>query len=385
MVYRRLFEKAIIVLCFGMAGCATVNVPNWESGSAAKLEADEARFMNRAKESIEFIDHSGYLYDDPELEGYLNKILKRLLGKFEIPADINFDVKVINDPDLNAFALSTGRLYVHTGILAAADNEAQVATLIGHEMTHVLHRHMLKKFRSMNNSLAFWNSVGLVTGGIGMIASELAKVSSVSGYSQDLETEADKFGFQMLMESGYDINEAPKMFEALEQYNKDEKNDEPFFFSSHPKVRERIKNYKQLIKEQAQTRVLDNKENQYIEVIHDLAIKNAHLAIQKGMFKVVEHQIEKLIANYSKDPRVWVLKAEYLKQTLDNKKEGDKILEAYSKALGLDNNNAQAIKGKARVLYGMGKKEEAKKYFQQYLNKNPNADDRTFIQQFIEK
>jgi predicted Zn-dependent protease len=209
MANERFLNQKIIIGAFVVMlfGCATLNVPNWGTETVV-IQDDERRLMNRDKELEEALDRSGFVYEDKAINDYLNAFIPKLLPQGVNAKEIHLSVMVIKDPALNAFSLSDGRIYVHIGILAAAENESQVATLLAHEMTHVLNRHVLKSFRSLKNTTVWWESVGLVTGGLGMIVSELAKVSSVSGFSQDLETEADENGFMMVTNAGFDVTQS---------------------------------------------------------------------------------------------------------------------------------------------------------------------------------
>ena len=158
---------------------------------------------------------------------------------------------MIKDPALNAFAMPNNTIYIHTGILAAAENEAEAAALIGHEMTHILNRHMLKRFRDLINKSALMSTISfpmaLAGGSLGSMLTQLAVISTIYGFSQEQEFEADSGGFSMLKTAGYDLKESPKLFEHLKVFVKDEELKEPFFFSSHPKIVERIENFQELI------------------------------------------------------------------------------------------------------------------------------------------
>ena len=104
------------------------------------FEEDEKRLWNRSEEEERSIAKSGMLYQDRELEAYLNGVASKLQPP-EAYERIPFRILVLKNPYCNAFALPNGYIYVHTGILARMDNEAQLATLLAHEMTHATHRH----------------------------------------------------------------------------------------------------------------------------------------------------------------------------------------------------------------------------------------------------
>ena len=137
------------------------------------------------------------------------------------------------------------------------DNEAQLATLLGHEMTHVTHRHLVKMFRDIKNKTAFLATLQVATAGLGPIGSlagtlgTIGTVAAVTGYSRENETEADKEGFHLVALAGYDVEEAPKLFLHLKREVEEEQIKEPFFFGTHPRLQERIDNYNVLLKDNA--------------------------------------------------------------------------------------------------------------------------------------
>ena len=170
-------------------GCASVNIPN-ATEAGYSLEDDERRLCKRAEEYIEIIDKTDSVYEDAAFETYLNNLANGLLPQEAKNNGIVISIKVLKDPALNAFALPNGRIYVHTGIIAAAENEEQLAGLLAHEITHVLNRHAIKQMRSLTNKSALFSVVGIpiaIAGGnLGSILTQLATISSIFGYSQQL-------------------------------------------------------------------------------------------------------------------------------------------------------------------------------------------------------
>jgi len=375
------------------SGCATVNVPNLGTQSVV-IQDDERRLMNRAKEVREAIDQSGWIYDDQAISVYLNAFIPKLLPQGLKADEVDFVIKVIKDPALNAFSFPDGQIYVTTGILAVAENESQIATLLAHELTHVLHRHGLKSFRSLKNTTAWWESVGLFTGGLGMIVSELAKVSSVSGFSQGLETEADEAGFELLKKAGFDTAQSVKFFELMDHYYKDEKGTEPYFFSSHPKLVERIKNFKRLSGVQDVSETSETIDLHYQELFHELIVENLKLCLSSGMYKTVENQLSRLMKVYPQDAHLAFLKGELYRERHDpqeKRKDRDKdkdyavSLESYDLALSLNNDYDEAELGKGRVLLIQGKKDEALRCLNQYLQKKSSADNKNLVEYLLKK
>src|SRR5947207_1687552 len=191
-----------------VAGCASTNLAPL-TGAGAALEDDEQRLWRRSEEEQRALDNSGLVYRNEDLETYLNQVTHRLQPA-EVYARIPFRVRVLANPRLNAFAFPNGVVYVHTGLLARLDNEAQLAVLLGHEMTHATHRHAVKESRETKNKRAWLASIQTTLGGvpgIGGLAGVLGEIgatAAVTGYSRDLEREADVEGLRHGVAAGYD-------------------------------------------------------------------------------------------------------------------------------------------------------------------------------------
>src|SRR5213594_4494289 len=143
----------LVIVSLLTVSCASRSVPPMGAdGKPFKPESDELRLWAQAEKEEEQLQKKTKPYDDPLLDEYLGKIGDKLL-----PDDVRaaggpgFRFGVIRDPTLNAFAMPNGRIYIHTGLLSRLDNEAQLAMIVGHEMTHVTHRHALSFTRDAQN------------------------------------------------------------------------------------------------------------------------------------------------------------------------------------------------------------------------------------------
>ncbi len=159
---------------------------------ALQSAEDEQQLWHRVQKEQEAINQSGFLYHEPELEKYLNRIAKKLL-KHSIAPDFQIQIKVLKDPNLNAFAYPNGVIYIHTGILARMDNEAQLAALLAHEMTHCTHRHSLRVIRSIKDRptyiTAVQNTLAKISAvqDVARLLGATGSMAAVSGYTSELE------------------------------------------------------------------------------------------------------------------------------------------------------------------------------------------------------
>ncbi len=380
----------ISLLFIIVTGCATTNLPPVTDQSFL-FEEDEKRLWNRSEEEQKILNKSNLIYKDEELEAYLNDIARRLLPP-EVFQHIPFRIMVIKNHLLNAFAYPNGYIYVHTGILSRMENEAQLATLLAHEVTHCTHRHLVKNFRSIKNKTAFFATVQVTLGGIGggigdlaTLLGALGTIAAVSGYSKELETEADMNGLELMMKAGYDPNEAPKLFVHLKKEIEEEKIKEPFFFGTHPRLKERIENYEDLLKSQYKEREGGIKNTEmFLEKISKVIFDNALLDLKAGRFKIAKNGVEKYLTLKSDDVQGYFLIGEIYRQK-GEKGDSEIAKEYYEKAISLDPSFPYSYKGIGLIYYKNGQKSLAKKYLETYLTLSSQASDKGYIEEYIKQ
>lgn len=258
-----------LLACLTLACVATNLPPISAMGAGFTPLPDEIALWESSREEEAKLLEKVRLYEDPELEQYLADVVAALDSPgMAANREIRWQIHVVADPTLNAFAYPHGALYVHTGLLARVENEAQLATVLAHEMTHVDGRHMLRHQRAAQNreigftiaSLAaaviiaekvddlYWDghwgeavAVDILANVIAGLGLELALIAAVNGYGRDLEREADAGGLAKLRRAGYAVAEAPKLYEALlDDHGEPPSKVEAFFFGSHPNLKERI-------------------------------------------------------------------------------------------------------------------------------------------------
>lgn len=374
----------LLTLILGLCGCASTALPPVTAGSFAP-EQDEKRLWQRAQEEQERLDASGLLLQDRDLDAYLDEVAHRLQPP-SVWRQIPFRIKVLKNPCSNAFAYPNGVIYVHTGILARMENEAQLATLLAHEMTHATHRHQVREFRGNRNRTAALASLRATLGGLPAIGElttalgELGTMASVSGYSRDLETEADMEGIARVVAAGYNPREAPKLFDQIKQELQEEGEKEPFFFGSHPRLKERAGNYRDFLDEHpgAGGKV---GADAFARRVAPALLANTWLQLQAGRFEQARVGAEKFLAARPKDPRGHFLLGEILRQ-----EEGGKVSTAithFRQAVASDPAYAEPYRSMGLLHLKAGQKKEAKKAFQSYLKLAPKAADRSYVEDYL--
>ncbi len=190
------------------------------------------------------------LVRDPLLTRYVQQLGERLARVSKRP-DLDYHFFIIEDPTVNAFALPGGYVYAHTGLLATVESESELASVLGHEIGHVVARHGLKNFKRAQK---YQFIVGLINLGIGAVggesqaarlgqtASQLLAAGIFTKHSRDAEREADFLGLHTMYAAGYDPRGMIAMFEKLERLSRQNPDLLGFVFRTHPPASERIRN-----------------------------------------------------------------------------------------------------------------------------------------------
>src|SRR5205823_11415534 len=195
---------------------------NINKGLWGKLAAGTEKEVKMGRMLAAQVDKEAKFVDDPIITEYVNRVGQNIV--LHSDAKVPFTIKVIDSDEVNAFALPGGFFYVNKGLLLAADNEAEVAGVMAHEIGHVAARHAME-----NQTKGMLANIGLIAGSIflgglgGMLINEGAQFGALLGFmkfSRSAESEADMLGVEYLWAAGYDPNAMSTMFEKLAAKNK---------------------------------------------------------------------------------------------------------------------------------------------------------------------
>jgi len=191
----------------------------------------------------------GGVYNDPRLQGTIEQTVERLVAASERP-DLHYKVTMLNSQSINAFALPTGQLYVTRGLIALANDESELASVLAHEMGHVIARHAaIREEQARQAALVNRVVTDVITdpeqGALALAKSKLA----LAGFSRAQEFEADAIGIGIAARAGYDPYGAVRFLTSME-HNSELKPQQsgaidpraPDFLSSHPATPERVSN-----------------------------------------------------------------------------------------------------------------------------------------------
>jgi predicted Zn-dependent protease len=209
---------------------------NINTGIIAKMSGSTEKEVRMGREAAAEVDRQAKFVDDPLITEYVNRVGQNIV--LHSDAKVPFTIKVIDSDEVNAFALPGGFFYVNKGLILAADNEAELAGVMAHEIAHVAARHAVEN--QTKASLLEYAALGgsIFLGGIpGMIYQNTAGIGLLGifmKFSRGAEEEADKLGVQYMYAAGYDPGAMATMFEKLEAKNKKKPGLVARAFSTHP-------------------------------------------------------------------------------------------------------------------------------------------------------
>src|ERR1700746_225597 len=198
--------------------------------------------INMGRQYADQVDNSSKLIKDPVVTEYVNRIGQNLVRNSD--SKVPFTIKVIDADVINAFALPGGFFYVNTGLILAADNEAELAGVMAHEIAHVAACHIARE--NTRGTLAQLATIPIIftTGGLGGLAAReapgLPLPTAMLKFSRGFEAEADYLGVQYMYKSGYDPQAFTAFFEKIEAQEKKKPGTFSKAFESHPPTPDRI-------------------------------------------------------------------------------------------------------------------------------------------------
>ncbi|MDX1610709.1 MAG: M48 family metalloprotease, partial [Halofilum sp. (in: g-proteobacteria)] len=209
---RRLSAAMLIALAGTLAACAT-NPVTGEPDFVLMSEVEERRLGARYHKQILAEQR---VYDDPELQSYVDRIGQRLARKSHRP-ELGYQFTVLDDDSVNAFALPGGYIYITRGIMAYFDSEAELAGVLGHEIGHVTARHSVRQY-STATATGILGSILLAEAGAGRAGQQLFDIvhtAAIRGYGREHELESDRLGAQYLARAGYDSQQMLEVVRIL--------------------------------------------------------------------------------------------------------------------------------------------------------------------------
>jgi predicted Zn-dependent protease len=235
---RRATAALALALGFSLSGCAI----NPATGENQLMLVSEQQGIAMGREADSAVIATIGLYADETWQSYMQKFGEKLAATSERP-DLPWTFRVVDDPAVNAFAVPGGFVYVTRGLLTHLTSEAELASVVGHEIGHITARHTAAEMSKQQLIGA-----GLVVGSIA--SSQVAKYAGAASqalgilylkYSRDDESQADELGLRYMRRANYDPRQMPEVFRMLEQMSAQEGGDQlPSWLATHPSPANRV-------------------------------------------------------------------------------------------------------------------------------------------------
>jgi len=435
LLNRLIIRPGSALLCLLCALSVAQAAPQREPFSFGKVDLELWEQINELDKKFE---QSGLVYEEKALAAYLDEVGRSLLGPADLQLEhVRWRFRALRSPAVNAFAMPNGSIYVHTGLLARLENEAQLAGVLAHEIIHVRNRHSYLEYRSARKKSVAIHVIGAVeeafTGlGVVTIASGVFLQLSMFGYSREMEKEADLEGLKRLRPARYDPREMAETFRLMQQeFEVELYRKLPTFYSDHPKLKDRVDYLSRALDQMGEQPPLPTEEtggqrNRYLSRCAAVTRHNVTLAIEAGLYRtalalarknleVEANSADNLVslaqAFAALGPRTAVPTDEELsgkgkgetrklkkKTTLDEEEQAlaatsagqelrkQNFAEAeklYLQAVELDAKHADAQRGLGFLYEKMKRPEQAVAAYRKYVDIRPGAMDRLLIMRRI--
>lgn len=244
-------ETIALGLALLSTGCTLLQRQQAEQLAAQVLISDEQEASLGLQVHEELLKKNTRFSSDPTVVGYVQGLARKLEAPASRDRTLGWQWFVIDDPGtINAFATPGGRVYVYTGLLLAAQTEAEVVGVLGHEMGHVVGRHSARQLvaaKGLETVAAM--ALGKDAPQVALVASQLVGSGAVLAYGRDMELEADRYGARYSSTTGYDPRGLTSFFEKLKAKYGDT-GPVLTLLSTHPSNSDRINRLTALIAEE---------------------------------------------------------------------------------------------------------------------------------------
>lgn len=265
------FSYLLIAFLLVLPIAAADDLPNLGDVSQSAITPAEEQKLGDA--IMQDIHQDPTYFDDPEVTGYLNNLGYRLVAAGP-DSTLNFRFFTIRDNTLNAFALPGGYIGVHTGLIIATQSESELASVLAHEIGHVVQHHLARMIaREQQNTLPTLAALAVAVlaarsnpqvSQAAMASAQAASVQTQLDFTREHEREADRVGLQILTKAGFDTRAMPAFFNRLQQAGRLYENNAPAYLRTHPLTSERIADIENRVAETPYHQVRDSLDYQLV-------------------------------------------------------------------------------------------------------------------------
>ena len=358
-------------------------------GYSPLANSDEGGLWMLFAEMEKGTQQSTLLVRDRALNDYLHKVLCKLAG----PQCASIRLYLVDVPDFNAACAPNGMMLVQTGMLLRSENEAQLAFVLGHELTHYLKRHSLNKYQSSRdtgNALALL-SVGVAAAGVGLRMdlrpaydlTQLVALSALFSYDRNQEREADAGGFDLAVANGYDARQGAVIWaneDAEEAANPRRRPNS--WTDDHPTNKERLATMAKRAAELSSANPGTTGDEEFRRVMMPFRGQWLEEELAHGQFDVSITLVQRLMRS---DPQSSQLKYYLAEAYRRRNAKGDLALAMaeYQDATTDTAAPSGVYRGLGMVALKSGRRDLAAQAFRKYLDLAPGSDDRAMVQLYL--
>jgi predicted Zn-dependent protease len=379
----------------------TIEIERYEVRPRERDEG-EVKYLAVAATEVQELKKNLDFYDDRLFQEYVARVGHSLVPQWVDPGEMHFSFSIVNDPELNAFALPDGTVVIHTGLLATLENEAQLATVLGHEIAHVVHKHGYRGYR--HSQKMQWFALGAAVAAAAIdadrqpwqgpswastlvsLGATLSLNAAINGHGRNMEDEADLIGLDYAIHAGYDPFQAPRVWELFRQHTGDRNAVANWFFSDHSTHQARIGNLTQEINRyyrgQLDPEKLNRNEEEYSRMVARLRRHNAVMDYDRKEYKNAESAFRRILSANPEDAEAHLYLGKILWDTR-GMNGADEALAELKRASELDPKLPGPYRERGFVYYSLGYRDSSIEAFQKYLEMAPTAADAEEVRGYL--
>ncbi|MBC5766572.1 M48 family metallopeptidase [Ramlibacter albus] len=290
-------------------------------------------------------------------------------------------VHIVRIPQFNASMAPNGMMLVWSGLLLRAENEAQLAAVLGHEMGHYLEKHSVEQLRTAKDRAVLATLVGMI-GGVASTIGQIGIIASMFAFSREHETRADRLGMKLMQQAGYDGRQAAQVWEnllgELKVTGGDDVGHRSAMFATHPPAGNRRDDLLKLAGEKGGS--LNAAE--YRKAIAPLRFDWIGDEIKRGQYEESLILFDRMLARDKEDVEVLYARGEVYRLR-EEKDDMAKALDDLTRATMVIKAPAEAFRSLGLVHKARSDKASAVPAFEKYLEMTPDAPDASLIKTYI--
>ncbi len=355
-------------------------------GDRPVANTDEAELWYIIDRQEEYLKKSPFLVRDPALNEYVRSVACKVANDY--CKDLR--IYILDVPFFNASMAPNGVMIIWTGALLRMQNESDLALIMGHEFGHYKKRHSIQQWRKLKKSSAFLGTFGILTAGAGVgmagMVANIAGGATMAKFSRDKEREADQIGMNIVGEQHYDPQSSVLLWEAMLREENARDYGKPFpVFASHPQTKERVEDVR------AAAAAIPNPGKElgraaYRQATHPFLQQWLQNELTRRMYNTSVQVITDL--RKTADPRDAGMYTFYLGEAYRQRNKNDDRVQAaklYAQAITEPGAPAMAWREQGLALRDAKQFKDAIQNLQEYLAKDPNAQDRGFIEGYLKQ